>query len=70
LHHALVHANPQARCDGLSNADAKGRRVHKTVGFALENGKKIKLTKSPGEEACRNLRSGEKFHQAGGARQN
>jgi hypothetical protein len=61
---ALVHANSRARCDGLSNANAKCRQAHKTAGFAWENTGKIKSLNPPMVESWRNLRSGEKFHQA------
>jgi len=60
---ALVHANSRARCDGLSNANAKCRQAHKTRCFTWENTGKIKSSNSPKKESWRNLRNGEKFHQ-------
>jgi len=39
--------------------------IHKKAGFVEQNGGKINFTTSRRKESCRNLRSGEKFQQAG-----
>jgi len=66
LHRAPVHASPRSRCDVLSNADAKRELIQKKAGFVEQKREKINFTQSRQKETCRNLRSGEKFHLAGG----